>query len=123
MQEVLVFEDQREVILTMIAPADGEGILQVGLAENRGEIEIRDLQLREGCADVLARRFENGLVILNGSTFSPATVRMRDIDPSGQYRRIHGTQDPVHNNGKVVGEAVEISPQDAFFLIKQDKKP
>jgi hypothetical protein len=119
LQEILVFEDEREVVLTMIAPADGEGNLQVGLAENRGEIEIRDLELREGCSDVLARRFENGLVILNGSTFSPATVRMRDIDPSGQYRRIHGTQDPVHNNGEPVDEAFEIAAQDGFFLIKQ----
>ena len=121
MQEALVFEEEREVVPTMIAPADGEGILQLGLAENRGEIQIRDLELREGCPDVLARRFENGLVILNGSTFSPATVCMRNIDPSGRYRRIHGTQDPVHNNGKIVGEAVDISPQDAAFFVIQSR--
>jgi hypothetical protein len=123
MQEVLAFEDEREVTLTMIAPADGEGILQLGLAENRGEIEIRELELREGCADVLARRFENGLVILNGSTFSPAVVRLSDLDPSGKYRRIQGTQDPVHNDGELVGAAVEIAPQDALFLIKQQGEP
>jgi hypothetical protein len=123
MQEVLVFEDEREVTLTMIAPADGEGILQLGLAENRGEIEIRDLELREGCADVLARRFENGLVLLNGSTFSPAVVRISDLDPSGKYRRIQGTQDPVHNTGELVGEAVQIAPEDALFLIKRQGQP
>ena len=123
MQEVLVFEDEREVVLTMIAPADGEGILQMGLAENRGEIQIHDLEVRAGSADVLARRFENGLVILNGSTFSQAAVRICDIDPTGNYRRIQGTQDPLHNNGEVVGQKVEISPQDAVFLVKEQEQP
>jgi hypothetical protein len=71
---------------------------------------------------VLARRFENGLVILNGSTFSPANVRMRDVDPTGVYRRIQGTQDPLHNSGEVVDETIEISPQDATFLVTQQEE-
>lgn len=118
LQEVLVFEEEREVILSMIGPADGEGILQLGVSENRGEVEIFDLELREGCPDVLARRFENGFVILNGSSFSPVAVPLRNLDPAGNLRRIHGTQDPGHNNGELVGETVEIAPQDALFLKK-----
>jgi arylsulfatase A-like enzyme len=72
---------------------------------------------------VLARRFENGLVILNGSTFWPAAVPIRDVDPSGDYRRIRGTQDPSHNNGETIDDTVRIAPQDAIFLVRQPASP
>jgi hypothetical protein len=115
-QEALVFEQEREVVLTLIAPADGSGILQICLSENRGTVVISDLTIREGCADVMARRFENGMVVLNGSSFTPVTVPLREAGSIRPYRRLQGTQDPDHNDGSPVGEQIAIPSGDAVFL-------
>ena len=115
-QEALVFEEERTVTLTLIAPADGAGKLEICLSENRGDLVFSDLTLRKGCADVMARRFENGLVLLNGSTFDPVTVSVSSVAPGESFRRLEGRQDPDHNTGAPVGDGLQIPAQDAVFL-------
>ncbi|QHI69817.1 hypothetical protein [Tichowtungia aerotolerans] len=117
-QEALVFEEPRTCTLTLKAPADGTGVLQIDLTENTGETVIENLQIRKGCGDVLYRKFENGLVILNGSYSEPAAVDFRQLFPGESYCRINGLQDPEHNNGKPVVKPLTVQPHDAFFLRK-----
>ncbi len=116
MQEVLVFEDERDCVLTLKAPASGNGSLQIDLTENAGTTTIRDLEIREGCGDVLCRRFEHGLVVLNGSFSDSVRVNIGRLFPDESYSRITGTQDPEHNSGEPVERYLTIEPHDAFFL-------
>ncbi len=115
-QEALVFEDARECVLTLKAPASGDGSLQIDLSENTGTTTFENLEIREGCGDVLCREFENGLVVLNGSFSSPVRVDLSDLFPGESWSRISGTQDPEHNSGEPVDRHLTIEPHDAFFL-------
>ncbi|AKJ64593.1 hypothetical protein [Kiritimatiella glycovorans] len=120
MQEVLVFPRERKVVLTLIAGGSGPAQIEFGVTEEPGNYEISDLRLREGCADVLVREFEHGLVLLNGSVFSEAVVDLRKLFPDAAFRRIRGTQDPVHNSGKPA-RVVTISASDGLFLEREDR--
>lgn len=115
-QESLVFAGDREIVLTLTAPADGDGRLEFGLAEEPGEITLSDINLREGCADVLYRRFENGLVMLNGSATTPYVFDLKTLVPREAYQRIRGNQDPEHNSGEMVGGSLTLAPRDGIFL-------
>jgi len=113
---VLVFEEERECILSLKAPASGTGSLQIDLSENTGENTIGNLEIQKGCSDVLYRKFENGLVIFNGSFIDPVHVDLAVLFPGESYSRIKGTQDPAHNNGELIENSLTIPPHDAFFL-------
>ncbi|MFA5688672.1 MAG: hypothetical protein WC959_05955 [Kiritimatiellales bacterium] len=115
-QEALVFEEPRACVLTLKAPAAGRGELQVDLSENTGDVTISNLTLRKGCADVLLRKFENGLVIMNGSYDDPVTLKISRLFPGESYSRILGRQVPEFNDGQPVGEALTIQPHDGIFL-------
>jgi len=90
--------------------------LQICLSEDVGDVELSDIELRTGCADVMVRSFDNGLVVLNGSTFQSVDVAVGDLFPGARLRRLEGRQDPAHNNGEPVGPTLTVPRQDAFFL-------
>ncbi len=117
-QECMVFEESRQVHLTIQAPATGKGVLEICISEVPGTIEITNLEIRKGCADVLYREFENGLVILNGSRTSPVDLHLSAIYPDQTFRRINGTQDIQHNDGQLAGNSIIIPASDAFLLLK-----
>ncbi|NQU43058.1 hypothetical protein HQ520_07220 [bacterium] len=117
-QECLLFEDEREIQLTLLAPAAGPGVLEICLSESTGTIEMRDLEIRKGCADVLWRPFERGLVVLNGSQSESVSVSVPRLMPEARFSRLKGSQAPKHNDGRPVEDDLVISPRDAFFLKK-----
>jgi hypothetical protein len=121
-QEALVFEQPRKCVLTLKAPASGTGSLQFDLSENTGTTTINDLEIRKGCGDVFYRKFQKGLVVLNGSYADPVTVNVASLFPGESYSRIKGTQDAAHNNGEPVAETLTIQPHDAFFLKRADQE-
>lgn len=61
---------------------------------------------------VWARRYTNGLVLVNPQKSAPATVTV----PAG-YRRIAGTQDPAVNDGKPV-TSVTLPARSGLLLLK-----
>lgn len=115
-QEALVLARPREVYLTLTAPASGPGRLEFGLAEEPGEIALSEVRLYEGCSDVMIRRFEHGLALLNGSATSPFLFDLSKLTPGESYRRIDGDQDPVHNSGKPVDAPLSLGPRDGILL-------
>jgi hypothetical protein len=118
-QEFLVFSAARSVAVTLTAPADGEAGLEFCIGEAPGAVELRGLELRPGCADVLWRAFENGVVLLNGSVSSAVEFPMESLFPGQRYRRLKGTQDPAHNNGEFVGPRLALAPLDGLFLLRE----
>ena len=60
---------------------------------------------------VWLREFEEGQVIVNATT-STQTIRL-----DGEFEKLHGTQDPGVNNGRIVSE-VTIAPQDGLILLR-----
>ena len=115
-QEAMVFAKEREIILTLIAPETGDGRLELGLAEEPGEINLRRIELCSGCADVMYRKFENGLVLLNGSGNTPFTFDFESLFSGESYARIKGEQDPIHNSGKPVEGELVLGPRDGILL-------
>lgn len=61
--------------------------------------------------DVWRRDFANGVSVVNSTN---STFR---VDLGGEFEKIHGTQDPITNDGSIVSE-VTISPRDALLLLK-----
>ncbi|NQU41990.1 hypothetical protein HQ520_01805 [bacterium] len=118
-QEFYLFEEERPVELTLISPASGEGVLEICLSECAGTVDFLELEVRKGCGDVLYRSFENGLVVLNGSTDTPLDFPVAGLFPDISFRRLKGTQDPEHNNGEAVWETLTIPPHDGFFLVRE----
>jgi hypothetical protein len=118
-QECTVFEDERRVELTLQAPAGGSGVLEICISESPGTVEISNLEIRRGCADVVYREFENGLVVLNGSSHQGVEVDLQAISPQSRFRRLKGSQDPVHNNGEPV-EQFLLNGRDGIFLKRLD---
>jgi len=116
-QEFLVFTKEREVLLTLRTPRAGEGFLEFGIAEDPGTIGFREISLAEGCADVLIREFENGLVALNGSYLETAHIDLAKRLPGRKFVRLAGTQDPAHNNGQTVGATLDLAPLDGILLL------
>jgi hypothetical protein len=114
-QELLVFAEERNVMLTLIAPASGPAGLDFDVTDEKGTYEISGLTLRKGCADVLAREFEHGLVLANGSAFSDAVIDVPALFPGAQFKRILGKQDPVYNNGQPAG-LITLKQSDGIFL-------
>ena len=114
-QEVLVFPDERMVTITLISPGEGTGSIEICVSESPGTYEIKDLEIKQGCADVLFREFENGLVLLNGSFFSSAEFDVQSLFPGSVFRRINGSQDPRHNNGQIA-ERIILGQGDGIFL-------
>ncbi len=118
-QECTVFEDERRVELTLQAPAGGSGVLEICISESPGTVEISNLEIRRGCADVVYREFEHGLVVLNGSSNQGVKVDLHAISPQSRFRRLKGSQDPVHNNGEPV-EQFLLNGRDGLFLKRLD---
>ena len=106
----------RDILLTLTAPTDGAGKLEFGLAEEPGVVELSQLRLYEGCADVMLRRFENGLVLLNGSGTIPHVFDLGTLVPGESYRRIRGRQDSEHNSGELVRDPLTLGPRDGIML-------
>ncbi|NQV89532.1 MAG: VCBS repeat-containing protein [Parcubacteria group bacterium] len=61
--------------------------------------------------DVLFREFEQGQVIVN------ATAEEQTIRLDGEFEKLHGTQDPTVNDGRIVYE-VTIPSQDGIILLR-----
>jgi len=70
--------------------------------------------------DVMYREFERGAVFANPGTH-PYAFQLNELLPGRKYRRIQGTsqQDPATNNGKPVGDALELPALDAIFLVRE----
>jgi len=70
--------------------------------------------------DVVAREFENGLVLANPS-LQPYTFDLQSLYPGHRFRRLQGSnaQDPKVNNGQPVGVTVTLEPRDGLFLIRE----
>ena len=65
---------------------------------------------------VWRRDFENGTVIVNPTSSSQTVGGLGD----GQYLKIKGIQDPVHNDGSPVSNQLVIGSKDCYILLKPE---
>lgn len=72
--------------------------------------DLRDFRIHPGDANVWMRRFERGLVVVNG------TPTERDIELPGVYRTIKGTQDESYT-GQGGLTSLRLKAYDAAFLL------
>jgi hypothetical protein len=61
--------------------------------------------------DVWSRQFQNGMSLVN------STNQAQSLQLSGDYEKIHGTQDTKINDGSIISE-VNIAPQDGILLLR-----
>jgi len=69
--------------------------------------------------DVMAREFENGIVLANPSLHD-YTFNLAELFPREQFKRLTASskQDTIVNNGQAVGNSITVGERDAIFLIK-----
>ena len=107
--------------LSVTAPASGPASLEILAGVESGQFELRHFSLRDGCAEVAYRRFEHGLVLMNGSEREKAVFDLKHIDPDARFQRIDGVVDPVWNDGQPVKEQIELPAREAIFLVRKNR--
>jgi len=117
-QPIVVGEPAREVCLTVRPSKSGPARIVLGIGAELGSVRVAQVRLRPGCAEVFARRFEHGLVLLNGSATKPFTF---SIGPG--YHRLRGRQAPAVNDGAPAGPAVTVPASDGLFLRRAAPAP
>jgi len=117
-QWIMVGPKPRSAAVTLRPPAGGGGCRIAILAGwGVGPVRVAAVRLREGCAEVFARRFQHGLALANGSAADPFTFDLRKIGAGRRYRRFAGFQAADVNNGLPVGEQVTVPPMDGILLM------
>ena len=112
--------DWRIYSLSFVATADdSKASLVVQLGREAGEVWLDDLQLRQGPSDVMFRRFEHGVVLLNASV-EPVSFDLGILFPGVKLRRISGTQDPSVNTGALTPPVVTVLRRDALILLVEN---
>ena len=116
-QDVMADGKWRTYSLSFVAAADdAQASINILLGKEAGAVWLDSLQLQQGAGDVFVRRFEHGVVLVNGST-EAAMFDVATLFPGMALRRIRGTQDPKVNNGDPVRGAVSVPGRDALILI------
>ncbi len=116
-QSVLVGPTPRQVALTLRAPPSAGPVRAVFLVGAvPGTVRVADVRLRKGCAEVLARRFEHGVALANGSALDAYTFDLKKIAAGRACRRFSGAQAPDVNSGEPVGDRVTVPPRDGLLL-------
>jgi len=115
-QRMLVGPTPRRVCLTLAAPTDGRPRLAVGVGAELGPVWIGDVTLRRGCAEVMVRGFEHGVVLMNGSQTAPWEYDPAELFPGRRFERLRGSQCPQVNDGSAVEGKLRVGPLDAAFL-------
>ncbi|NOZ23055.1 MAG: hypothetical protein GXP25_18435 [Planctomycetes bacterium] len=118
-QWILVGPQPRCVALTLRAPSAAKCNVAFRVGGELGPVRVGGLRVREGCAEVFARRFEHGLVLANGSSVLPYTFDIAKLGGGRAYRRFRGAQAPDVNNGRPVGQRVTVPPQDGLLLMAE----
>ncbi len=116
MQTVLAGPKPRRLDLTLTAPATGHPRLAVGVGCELGPVWVGGVRLRRGCAEVLARRFEAGAILMNGSQSAAWEFDLPALFPDMELRRIRGSQSPQVNTGEALGGSLRLGPLDGAFL-------
>ena len=94
------------------------GTSVVGALAVPARIVVDDIKVMRG-ASVFRRDFEGGIVLVNPSP-EPVTLTQSDVAGPLQrtgIRRIHGTQDPLQNDGSVVTGGITLAPADGIVLL------
>jgi hypothetical protein len=110
---VLAGADWYSCRLSLITPDKPNGTLALGVSEQIGRTEIKNLRLYQGGCERWQRDFEHGKVLLN-MTRRPWTLKV-----GSGYRRLKGIQCPEVNNGAKVNEVIEVPAWDAVFLVRE----
>ncbi|HBQ63473.1 MAG TPA: hypothetical protein DD727_00810, partial [Clostridiales bacterium] len=81
-----------------------------------GSFEISDVELLQGENFATYRKFENGVVLMNG-TRQAVEFDLSKIAPGARLFRIPGRITPEVNNGQKAGKKVVLGPYDGLVLI------
>ena len=90
--------------------------------EGRQDAAIKDFTVHQA-TDVIAREFENSVVLANPSE-KPYTFDLAGLLPELTLKRLQGNtwDDPLTNNGTLVGPTVALPARAGLFLIKERQR-
>lgn len=122
-------DDWRKFHITVVArPGKSAAMFSFELGAEPGTLYLDEARVYEGSADAFYRRFEGGLVLVNG-TRAKVAFDLGRIDSERRYRRLRATRvdgkwqsDPKVNNGEPVAPSasIELGPFDGLFLALAD---
>jgi hypothetical protein len=86
-------------------------------------VTVSDIRVHNA-SGAMVRVFEHGAVLANPSS-RPYTFDLQALFPDTKLRRLQGSpkQDPVTNNGEVLGEKVTLPAYDGLFVVKAGMEP
>ena len=101
----------RRYVHTFVAQQTGRFRPTLRLGREDIPMQVDDIYLFDGNANVFLREFDSGLVVVN------ATPSAKTIDLGGQWQRIKGTgQDDVNDGSRI--SSVTLPPYDAAILVR-----
>lgn len=119
MQDVIADGKWRPYSLAFVAGADDvQASVAMLVGSESGSVWLDSARLVEGGADRFVRRFERGVVLVNGST-TPASFDLDQLAPRMTLRWLQGTQDPDVNIGAPARGVVTVAGRDALILVAQ----
>ncbi len=116
-QDVMADRVWQAYSLSFVAAADdAQANLFMLLGKEAWSVWLDALRLQQGPGDTFVRRFENGVVLVNGSA-TAATFDLSALFPGMALRRFSGVQDPNVNSGDSVRGALTLPGRDALILV------
>ncbi|WDV47103.1 ABC transporter substrate-binding protein [Clostridiaceae bacterium M8S5] len=89
--------------------------------QGRQNVYIRNFVMKDSL-EVLAREFENGLVLVNTNELSKHTFDLDKMFPFCKFKRLDGNiydkEMQSLNNGESIKDSITLQPQSGIFLIK-----
>ncbi|OPZ14656.1 MAG: hypothetical protein BWZ10_01868 [candidate division BRC1 bacterium ADurb.BinA364] len=110
-------------------PGTAPAGFQIEMGDEPGTIWLDDVEIFEGGGDAFSRRFEGGLVLVNG-TRSPVEFDLRRIEPERALSRLKSAEaqglrrgDPAVNTGQPVDKArpLRLDSFDGLFLLAEPR--
>jgi hypothetical protein len=112
-QVTLTTDWQFYEISALASGGDSLARLDFGLGQMTGTVWLDNIQLQRGSREVWRRDFENGIALVNASSYAK-TVPLEEI-----FCKIHGSQAPAVNTGAYVSQ-VSLPPRDGLILLRTE---
>lgn len=112
----LIDTQQSHLLSFYYRAAGGRNLNFTLTVENNGGFKIKSFTAHSS-AQLLARKFENGAVLINPSLKSQI-FSLNDLFPGEQYKKLKGFVDTEHNSGDITGNTIVVPATDAYFIYK-----
>jgi hypothetical protein len=109
---VSLTSDWQRYYLNFVAPmTTTKASLLLKVGRDGGTVSFDKVGLYQGGSDLFRRDFQNGIVVVNGSS------QTQTVNLEAAYKKIRGSQNPLFNDGAQLS-SLTLAPYDAVILLR-----